>query len=74
MSNHEAHGEQVQFIDRWRLILAYLVSRLSLGTDNVSLIVPSLRQISADFEKAANILQIRLQEVNNVRILGISFL
>jgi hypothetical protein len=74
MSNNLAHGEQVQFIDRWRLILAYLVSRLSLGTDNVSLIVPSLRQISADFEKAANILQIRLQEVNNVRILGISFL
>jgi hypothetical protein len=36
--------------------------------------VPSLRQISADFEKAANIIQIRLQEVNNVRILGISFL
>jgi hypothetical protein len=53
MMNHEAHGAQEPFIDRWRLFLAYILSHVTVGSDNVSLVVPSLAQIVTDFKNAA---------------------
>jgi hypothetical protein len=59
MKNNEAHGDQEPFIDRWRLFLAYILSHVTVGPDNVSLVVPSLAQIVTDFKNAAMSAKVR---------------
>jgi hypothetical protein len=50
MLNADAWGTQHTFMNRWRLIVAYLLSHLVGGEDKLG--VPSVDKIVADFQNA----------------------